>query len=339
MTHSAVRPEFTSYHTNGSTINDINELDHGIAPFVYARFAIKEYTTDIVDSNRNVIRELCKGSGVQKALFSATVNCGLYKGDIYNKTTGKYDLLPDGQYYFKITAKGYVANTEPQVIYIPFKIMYSKEHTSGDDGSGKISNVRITAKPTEVPAGKDIEGAYSNWLSFDVKIPSDITADQLAHLTDCQQSYNGLGPESDNDVYVDSTPTVAESFYSDLTERYVVGPHHGSYYCKDYKEKGGGSITVSDDHKKVSYNIPLDYNTPHGNLQDGLVNGRVFISMNFQMAGTYFAWNDYLDVNPAVKDQVGGLSSGGVFLQSINENSKLFETLFLFIDDVKCPFS
>ncbi|SHJ13773.1 lactocepin [Clostridium cavendishii DSM 21758] len=139
-----------------------------IVPSLYFLRNAKELDVDIVDANGNSIRDLYKENNIKKNAFEEFIkgtkrnkilSLASWNGTIYNKATGNYEPVKDGQYYYTIKTKVDLPNAKEQTIKLPIKIdtvapkveivslnkdannKYILKWKSNDDFSGVNSNV------------------------------------------------------------------------------------------------------------------------------------------------------------------------------------------------------
>lgn len=109
--------------------NQDNRKDEAKPILSFLRNA-KNVTYEIVDANKKVIRRLAEEKQVKKDLFNA--RRGMYSlhvvananwdGTVVSLKTGKSEVVSDGQYQMKVTAKAAIADAEPQEMYLPIKV-------------------------------------------------------------------------------------------------------------------------------------------------------------------------------------------------------------------------
>lgn len=109
--------------------NQDNRKDEAKPILSFLRNA-KNVTYEIVDANKKVIRRLAEENQIQKDIFNSrigrysihTITNANWDGTIANLKTGKNEVVTDGQYQMKIIAESYVADTQPQEMYLPIKV-------------------------------------------------------------------------------------------------------------------------------------------------------------------------------------------------------------------------
>lgn len=93
---------------------------------VYANLSVirnaKEIETEILDSNKNVIRNLGVEYDVRKSATGRNIYSSRWDVKVYNPTAKAYEYVKDGQYYYRIKAKADIENAKEQVFEMPIKV-------------------------------------------------------------------------------------------------------------------------------------------------------------------------------------------------------------------------
>ncbi|WP_195987636.1 S8 family serine peptidase [Clostridium sp. D53t1_180928_C8] len=119
-----INPEKISISPNGDALGD------EFFPALYFLRNAKEIKVDLLDENRKVIaKDIVKGIDFRKKIFSgkggtkASVSSDIaWDGKVYNKQTGKQEVVGEGQYYLNYKTKVDGDNTYYQDFIIPVKI-------------------------------------------------------------------------------------------------------------------------------------------------------------------------------------------------------------------------
>lgn len=118
-------PNETAFSPNGDNSQD------SVVPNLYLLRNAKHLTTQILDSNKNVIATLDTGNNVSKTslekfikkdTIGRTLTGAKWDGTIYDASTGSYKKQADGQYYYRIIATADLEGAKDQVVDMPVKI-------------------------------------------------------------------------------------------------------------------------------------------------------------------------------------------------------------------------
>ena len=105
-----------------------------VAPLLTQYRNAKEIKVKVLDSNKNVIKNIINAVDVSKMTYSyfdsdvampvwnqITGNLANWDGTVYNKATGESEIVKDGQYYIQVEAKR-TKDSEVQVVTMPVKV-------------------------------------------------------------------------------------------------------------------------------------------------------------------------------------------------------------------------
>lgn len=108
---------------NGDKHNDF------VIPELYLMRNVRFMSIEILDENKNVVRELTAKEYFRKNILSdeegnkaRQISAGRWDGKIYDKATGKLKNAPEGQYYYRFKMKIDYDNAKEQIVEVPIKV-------------------------------------------------------------------------------------------------------------------------------------------------------------------------------------------------------------------------
>lgn len=149
---NGINPNYIGFSPNDDGLRD------SILPNLYLLRNSKELSVQILDKNKNVLTTLDKMVNVRKNLledhaakddYTRTFSSTRWDGSVYDKATGKYKVLSDGNYYYRIVTKADMPNAEEQILEMPMKI---------DTVAPTLSNIKVV---------KEKNRYYLNWQATD----------------------------------------------------------------------------------------------------------------------------------------------------------------------------
>lgn len=119
-----------SYDKNNVAISPNEDKQNDfVIPELYLMRNVKDMKIEILDSNKNVIRDLSSTEYYRKNVLSdengnkpVKVSVGKWDGKVYDTVTGTLKAVPEGQYYYRFTMKIDYDNAKPQVVEVPVKV-------------------------------------------------------------------------------------------------------------------------------------------------------------------------------------------------------------------------
>ena len=119
-------------NTIGFSPND-DKLKDIILPNIYLLRNLKTLKIEILDENKNVIKNLSNEEEIRKNLLEelpkvkgTLLGNGVWDGKIYNSETGKEELAKEGNYSYKITFTSDLDDAVEQSLELPFKLDITK---------------------------------------------------------------------------------------------------------------------------------------------------------------------------------------------------------------------
>ncbi|AEM79928.1 S8 family serine peptidase [Thermoanaerobacter wiegelii] len=86
----------------------------------------REFKVSVVDSDGNVIREISQEEYLRKNVAETSKarisDSWIWDGKVFNAATGKFEVVPDGQYYMRFESKIDYPNARTQVLQMPVKV-------------------------------------------------------------------------------------------------------------------------------------------------------------------------------------------------------------------------
>lgn len=109
-----------SFSPNSDDVQDY------VLPKLYLLRNAKNLRFQVLDSNKNVVRDLWSQDNVRKSTLSQGVGKEFgnakWDGTLYDASTGKYKVAEDGQYYIRIISKTELEGAREQNLDLPVKI-------------------------------------------------------------------------------------------------------------------------------------------------------------------------------------------------------------------------
>ena len=109
-----------SFSPNSDDVQDY------VLPKLYLLRNSKNLRFQVLDSNKNVVRDLWSQDNVRKSTLSEGVGeefgNAKWDGTLYDVSTGKYKVAEDGQYYIRIISKTELEGAREQNLDLPVKI-------------------------------------------------------------------------------------------------------------------------------------------------------------------------------------------------------------------------
>lgn len=275
----------------------------------YLLRSAKEYTIQILDSNKKYVTNEITYNNTYKNSLSEMTSAGNYTyqkyyyewdGTKYNSQTGKNELVPDGQYYVRISTKGYVDDTIVQTVDMPIKVDTKKPTVEIKDIKYNNGGYDVTWTATDYNSGiSDNVGGY---------IEDDQTSyKKLTNITEKNGVYTGRyeGKEVKNGVFElyvsDNAGNLGYTSYFFIPEDYVF-----LYNFVDNQKVSNSKYTIngmiSPDVTKVTING-----------KDALVNKE---DNYFQGTVDLKEGNNNITINVYVDDYLLTTKKGNVILDS-----------------------
>lgn len=116
--------------TTAISPNDDGLFDNSL-PIAYLLRNIKNLQVEILDEDKNVIRVIDREENLVKNTLEEYLNWtrvntelynALWDGTIYNESTGDYELVKDGQYYYRLKSKVDISSAKEQILDMPVKV-------------------------------------------------------------------------------------------------------------------------------------------------------------------------------------------------------------------------
>lgn len=194
--------------------NDDGYNDNIMPLFTFFRNA-KEMKVQVLDKDKKLIAQVALDNDIRKNVIGSDSGYQWsddwsWDGKVYNTTTGKYEALPEGQYYMNYITKVDIDNAASQDYIVPVKIDltapeikitsndvsnvkdYVLEWTESDNLSGAAGDalIYLNGKQVENPVITENEGKYSCSLTlnenqansiavYDVDYANNISADEI----------------------------------------------------------------------------------------------------------------------------------------------------------------
>lgn len=108
-----------------------DNYNDSLVPAIYLMRNAKSIEVDVLNENKEVIRRVGNVDEVKKKIYEAPDEAGKvpqiiekigWDGQVYNKNTGKMEVVKDGQYFYRLKLKVDIENAKEQVIEVPVKI-------------------------------------------------------------------------------------------------------------------------------------------------------------------------------------------------------------------------
>lgn len=187
---------------NGNNVafspNDDKIQDY-IIPRLYLLRNSKELKFQVLDSGKNVLRDIWCEENVRKSTISDGVgkNFSNAKWDatLYDATTGKYKFAKDGQYYIRIISKTELEGAKEQVLDLPVKVD-NKAPVVEIQGVEKVNDSVGVLKWT----AKDDESASSVAKQATVAVNGEIISLGEEDITESNGIYTAKIPFTENEV-------------------------------------------------------------------------------------------------------------------------------------------
>lgn len=113
--------------------NDITLRKRNIFPAIFTLRNIKNINTEIVNDKNQVIRKLGSNKNIRRNILELSQNNIpnllenlIWDAKSYNKKSGSYENVPEGQYYYRMHMKVDVPNASEQVVDMPIKVDYTE---------------------------------------------------------------------------------------------------------------------------------------------------------------------------------------------------------------------
>lgn len=193
-----IKPEYIAISPNDDEIGD------EIVPYLYHLRNAKKTVTELLDKDGNLISELKQEEDIRRKVFNDGKGGNVSKifeslswdGKLYNSKTGKYEAVPEGDYFLNVKSWVNIPNAKPQDFKIPVKIDvtepkvnivsaktsetkdYELKWTATDEGSGINPYdliIFINGEYKDVKFNHNEDGSYSCHIDLKENSYNDIT--------------------------------------------------------------------------------------------------------------------------------------------------------------------
>ena len=361
-----------SYGNNG-TIKNTKKIDENKVAFSpnndetqdYVNIATyflrnaKDYTIEVLDEDKNVLGNKVEYTDVAKDSYYNYINYNGYTtyheytwdGTIYDQSTGKYKNVKDGQYYIRLTSKGYTEDAKEQTIDMPIKV-------DTVDPEAKIQDVKVSKSmgrqvckiswqaSDETSGIMNTVGVMFNDDSSTYQNVTDITESNGVYTATVSLSNNnyGFGGNQQNVTSVDSVTLAIADNAGNITvisngkggdNIEVTDTEAPKITSMTYKEdsvtivdKNTLNMSITCEDESTTYGYIENFTTNDYNYGEARANGKISLSVGLQEGANLigvFAQDEYGNVSETkyfsvvyVEDKTK-LSAGFVGVNGVEE--------------------
>ena len=338
--------------------NDDEAQDYVNVATYFLRNA-KDYTIEVLDKDKKVLGNKVEYTDVAKDSYYYYINYNGYTtyheytwdGTLYDQSTGKYKNVKDGQYYIRLTAKGYTDDAKEQTIDMPVKV-------DTVNPEGKIEDVKVTKsmgrqvckiswQATDETSGiMDTVGIMFNDDSSTYQNVTDITESNGVYTATVSLSNNnyGFGGSQQSITSVDSVTLAIADNAGNITilsngkggdNIEVTDTEAPKITSMSYKEdsvtivdKNTLNMSITCEDESATYGYIENFTTNDYNYGEARANGKISLSVGLQEGANLigvFAQDEYGNISETkyfsvvyIEDKTK-LSAGFVGVNGIEE--------------------